>query len=326
LKSILKDNRGFALILTILIISLLMVLTLNFNNVMWAGLYSSANLRDGIRLGFVARSGIDCAMAVLSEDASSSSSDSLQETWAHSKEFSLNSATMFENGRFHVDISDLSGKIQINRLINDKGEFNDAQKKLITRFLNSEPFRLEPEAAGNLIDALKDWIDPDEDVTRFGAENGYYQSLQNPYTCKNGPIDSLSQIRLVKGMTRDLFFGIDNSPGISDSLSIYGDGKININTAGSLVLRSLSDDIDAEMVQDMMTYRLDENNDLTDPAWYRKVPGMGHVTIDPALIKTSSTHFKISSSGIEGNMNKQVTAVIERQDATSIQIVSWKVD
>jgi len=326
LKSILKDNRGFALILTILIISLLMVLTLNFNNVMWAGLYSSANLRDGIRLGFVARSGIDCAMAVLSEDASSSSSDSLQETWAHSKEFSLNSATMFENGRFHVDISDLSGKIQINRLINDKGEFNDAQKKLITRFLNSEPFRLEPEAAGNLIDALKDWIDPDEDVTRFGAENGYYQSLQNPYTCKNGPIDSLSQIRLVKGMTRDLFFGIDNSPGISDSLSIYGDGKININTAGSLVLKSLSDDIDAEMVQDMMTYRLDENNDLTDPAWYRKVPGMGHVTIDPALIKTSSTHFKISSSGIEGNMNKQVTAVIERQDATSIQIVSWKVD
>ena len=326
MKSILKDNRGFALILTILIISLLMVLTLNFNNVMWAGLYSSANLRDGIRLGFVARSGIDCAMAVLSEDASSSSSDSLQETWAHSKEFSLNSATMFENGRFHVDISDLSGKIQINRLINDKGEFNDAQKKLITRFLNSEPFRLEPEAAGNLIDALKDWIDPDEDVTRFGAENGYYQSLQNPYTCKNGPIDSLSQIRLVKGMTRDLFFGIDNSPGISDSLSIYGDGKININTAGSLVLKSLSDDIDAEMVQDMMTYRLDENNDLTDPAWYRKVPGMGHVTIDPALIKTSSTHFKISSSGIEGNMNKQVTAVIERQDATSIQIVSWKVD
>jgi len=57
LKSILKDNRGFALILTILIISLLIVLTLNFNNVMWAGLYSSANLRDGIRLGFVARSG-----------------------------------------------------------------------------------------------------------------------------------------------------------------------------------------------------------------------------------------------------------------------------
>ena len=58
-KRILKDNRGFALILTILIVSLVVVLTLQFNNSMWSDLYSSANLRDGIRLRFIARSGVN---------------------------------------------------------------------------------------------------------------------------------------------------------------------------------------------------------------------------------------------------------------------------
>ncbi len=322
----LKDNRGFALILTILIVSVLMVLTLQFNNAMWAGLYSSANLRDTIRLGFIARSGINCAMAVLADDASSSSSDSLQETWAQSKELSLNSATLFEDGRFHVEISDLSGKIQVNRLINENGEYNEAQKMFLTRFLNLEPFRLEPEAVGNLIDSIKDWIDPDDEVTRFGAENGYYRSVENPYACKNGPIDSLGQVRLVKGMTDALFFGTEGKPGISDSLTVYGDGKININTAGPLVLRALSDDIDTEMVQDMIAYRLDEKNDLTDPAWYRKIPGMGHVTIDPALIKTSSGYFEIRSAGMAEAMSRQVTTVVKRGDGSSLQIVVWNVE
>jgi general secretion pathway protein K len=323
----LKDTRGFALILTILIISLIMVLTLQFNNAMWAGLYSSANLRDTIRCDLIARSGIHCAMAVLSDDAASSGVDSLQETWAQTKALSLNSASMFEEGRFDVSISDLSGKIQINHLINEKGEYNDVQKMLLTRFLSLEPFRLEPEAVGNLIDAIKDWIDPDNEVTRFGAENGYYQSLENPYACKNGPIDSLGQIRFIKGMTRALFFGTEDRPGIADSLTVYGDGKININTAGPLVLRALSEDIDTGMVEDMMAYRLDKKNDLTDPVWYHKVSGMGDVTINPALIKTSSDTFEIESEGMTDVMSKQkVTAVVKRGEGSSLKTVLWNVD
>lgn len=329
MKLLFKDNRGFALILTILIISLLVVLTLQFNSAMWSGLYASANLRDGIRLGLIARSGVNCALAVLSEDASSSSSDSLKEPWAQSKELSLNSVELFENGRFQVEISDLSGKIPINLLINENGGYHEGRKMLLARFLSLEKFGLEPEAVGNLIDAIKDWIDPDDEVTRFGAENGYYRSLEAPYACGNGPIDSLGQLRLVKGMTDALFFGSDDSgSGISNHLTVYGDGRININTADPLVLRALSDDIDTDMVQDMMVYRLDEKNDLTDPEWYRKIPGMGHVTIDPDLIKTSSDTFEVRSAGMAEaeSMTRQVTAVVRRKDSPSIQIVAWKAE
>jgi len=325
-KHILKNNRGFALILTILIVSLVVVLTLQFNNSMWSDLYSSANLRDGIRLRFIARSGVDCALAVLSEDSSSSDFDSLKEPWANSKELSLNSVTMFENGHFQVEISDLCGKIQVNRLINQDGKYNETQKKLLMRLLISEQFQLDSGEVGNLIDAIKDWIDPDDDVTRFGAENGYYQSLENPYSCKNGPIESLGQMLLIKGVTKDLFYGNEHGPGISNYLTVYGDGKININTADPLVLRSLSDDLDTKMVNDMIEYRLDEGNDLKDPGWYRKVAGVGDAAIESGLIKTASPYFEIESAGISGPMNKRVAAIIKREGEKSIQVLAWKVE
>ncbi len=322
----LKDNRGFALILTILIVSLVVVLTLQFNNSMWSDLYSSANLRDGIRLRSIVRSGVNCALAVLSEDSSSSDSDSLQEPWANSKELSLNSVTMFENGYFQVEISDLSGKIQVNRLINEDGTYNEAQKKLLMRFLSSEQFQLDSEEVGNLIDAIKDWIDPDDDVTRFGAENGYYQSLESPYSCKNGPMESLSRMLLIKGVTKGLFYGNEHLPGISSYLTVYGDGKININTADPLVLRALADDLDSEMVSDMIEYRLDEGNDLKDPGWYRKIAGMADATIESELITTSSPYFEIEAAGISGAMNKRVAAIIKREGKKPIQILAWKVE
>jgi len=325
----LSDNRGFALMLTILIISLLVVLTLQFNKTMWAGLQSSANLRDGIRLGLIARSGVQCAMAVLSQDASEGGADSLRETWAQTKELSHYSVELFADGAFQVEIRDLSGRIPINRLIDQDGEYNEPLKMLLTRFLSLEVFALDPETVGNLIDALKDWIDPDNETTRFGAEEGYYQSLEIPYACPNAPFSSLGELRWVKGMTRTILFGgEDDRPGLFQYLTVYGDGKININTADPLVLRALSDDIDEDMVKDMMDYRLDESHEISDPGWYRNIPGMGHVRIDPDVIKTSSDTFEVQSTGTTGTdaMSRQVTAIVTRKEGSAIQIVAWQAE
>ncbi|MBW1770943.1 MAG: hypothetical protein JRJ17_07275, partial [Deltaproteobacteria bacterium] len=45
----LQNNKGIALILTILIISLLVSLTLQFNRSMRSDVHAAANLRDGIK-------------------------------------------------------------------------------------------------------------------------------------------------------------------------------------------------------------------------------------------------------------------------------------
>ena len=315
-----------ALILTILIISLIVALTLQFNTSMRSDLHAAANLRDGIKLGYVAKSGFNYALAVLLEDASEGNVDSLHDTWADPKALSESLAALFDEGRLEVMVSDHSGGVQINKLVNKNGSYNGDQKDLLTRFLKSEEFGLEDEDVDNIVDAVKDWIDADDEVTEFGgAEDSYYQGLETPYSCKDAPVEFLEELLLVKGITKELFYGTKEKPGISNYLSPHGDGKININTADPFVLRALSDDIDDERAQDMLTYREDEDNDLSNPNWYNSVPGMGDVTIPNASLTTSSTYFEITSEGFKGAMAKRVTGMVERKE-DGFDILSWKIE
>jgi len=321
----LRNSRGMALILTILIISLIVALTVEFNRFMRSDLHAAVNLRDGIKLGYIAKSGFNYALAVLLEDAAEANVDSLHEAWADPKALSENSAAQFDEGRFEVKVSDHSGKIQINKLVKEDGKnYNDDQKGLLMRFLES--FGIEDEEADNIVDAIKDWIDADNEVTRFGAENAHYQALDKPYSCKNAPIEFLEELLLIRGITKELFYGTEEKPGISDYISPHGDGKININTADRLVLSALSDEIkeDPEMVENMIKYRNDEDNNLKEINWDDRV-GMRGVNYNPGLLTTSSTHFEITSEGFKGAMSKRVTGMVERKEGT-LQIRSWKIE
>jgi general secretion pathway protein K len=283
------------------------------------------NLRDGIKLACIARSGFDAAVAVLYEDALSGNVDSLHEAWAHLGTFSENSGSLFDEGRFIAEIADHSGRIQINQLVDKGGKYNEDQKRLLVRFLSSPEFGLDPQEVENIVDAIKDWIDPDSETTRFGAETTYYESLEKPYPCKNGPFEFLEELLLVRGITKELFYGSVERPGISYYLSPYGDGKININTADPLVLRALSDRIDQDLVEEIVAYREDEDNDLSDFKWYKEVPGMREVSIPETMLTTSSTYFEITSEGYKGAMSKRIRGMVERKEK-ALEIFCWKVD
>ena len=325
-----RNSEGFALLLTLLIITLIVTVTFQFNTTMTSELYAAANLRDGVRLRSIANSGFHCALAVLFEDTAENQFDSLHEAWANFSALSVHSSLMFDDGRFEVRIIDHSGRIQINQLLikvaDEAGEvsyaYDQTQRELLTRFLNSEEFGLDEETVEDLLDALKDWMDPDNEVTGFGAEDSYYQTLNKPYACKNAPVDSLEELLLVRGITRELYYGTEEIPGIADYLTTQGnDGKININTAHPLVLMSLSEHMDQEMVVEMIAYREDEDNDLGNDSWYSEVLSseinIGH------LVTTSSHFFVIQSTGILETMNKLVEGLVERNTDT-ISILSWR--
>jgi general secretion pathway protein K len=333
MKRLRRDSGGFALLLTLLIISLVVTVTLQFNTSMTSELYAAANLRDGVRLRSIANSGFHYALAVLFEDAAENEFDSLHEDWADFRALSAHSSSMFEDGRFEVRIIDHSGRIQINQLLKAPDEeggeytYDMTQKELLTRFLSSEEFDLDEETVDDLVDALKDWMDPDHEVTGFGAEASYYQTLDRPYACKDAPVESLEELLLVRGISKELFYGTEERPGISAYLTTQqgSDGKININTAPSLVLRSLSEYLDQGMVEEMIAYREDEDNDLSSISWYGGVRGMSsEVSIDH-LVSTSSHCFEIRSTGIRENMSKRVEGLVERKEG-ALKIVSWRTE
>jgi len=329
MTDMLKNNRGMALLLTILIVSVIVVATLQFNTSMRTDLQAAANLRDGVKLGYNARSAFNLARTVLLEDARESDYDTLQESWAKLPLLGEYSSSYLDEGRFELEIADHSGRIQINGLVYAEDETaRQLQRELFARLLLSEEFGLDSEEVESLLSAVIDWLDGDDEETGFGgAENSYYQSLEKPYAVRNGPVESVEELLHIKGIGRELFYGNEEHPGIMRFLTPYGvDGMVNINTADPLVLRALAEPIDAELAEEIVTYREDEDNDLSNSNWYKNVPAFpGDVDIPADILSVRSSYFEVRTRAYLGTMSRTVTGVI-RREADSTEIVAWKID
>src|SRR5262249_20352578 len=77
-----------------------------------------------------------------------------------------------------------------------------------------------------IADAILDWIDGSSDNPRAnGAKSSYYAALTPPYRCKNGPLESIEELLLVRGVTPRLLFGTDyNRNGVNDPGEDDGNG------------------------------------------------------------------------------------------------------
>ena len=60
-----------------------------------------------------------------------------------------------------------------------------------------------------IADAILDWMDADDIPREFGAEVDYYSALSTPYLPRNGPLATLEELLMVRGVTMDLLFGRD---------------------------------------------------------------------------------------------------------------------
>ncbi len=327
-----KNNRGIALLMTILIISLILVMTLRFNASMRSSITNASNLQDTISLDLMARSVFNAARAVLSVDAEESGYDTLHEDWANLEMVAQYFSYFFNYGRGGMNIEDHSGRFQINSLLKKQDEtwiVNEEQKAVLFNLLSAEEFELADDDALNIIEAIIDWLDEDDEQLGFGgAENFYYQGLESPYSPRNGPMEFIEELLLVKGITDELYFGTGETAGLGSLLTPHGrDGKININTADPLILGALSDQIDEDMVDGMLTFRDLEDNDLGDPNWYKSAPGFpGDITIPPGLITTSSTYFEIFTDVVMGDMRKKVRGMVLRGAGTGTELLYWKIE
>jgi len=317
------------LILVILIISIIVAMTIALNRSTRYEIYDAANLSDAIKLIYIAKSGFFIGEALLLADKTYY--DALTDEWADTELISSLSDRLFNSAdggggkTYQLQIEDEAGKINVNRLIVGNG-YNPDVKDLLTRLLSLPEFRLSPKQVGEIVDSIKDWIDKDSDVTGAGAENDYYSRLEKAYPCKNGPLDCIEELLMIKGITPELFYGVRGLPGLQNLLTLYGDGKININTAPKMILRALAQDITEEAANRMEAYRMSKDHNLSDPAWCKSVVETSGVVIEARLLTTKSDFFRITSTGRFGNMTQTVTGVIKRSpDRITSKLLSWKV-
>jgi type II secretory pathway component PulK len=127
--------------------------------------------------------------------------------------------------------------------------------------------------------AIMDWMDSDSDTNPDGAETDYYERLDSSYICKNSPLIALKELLYVKAITHSDYFGknldndhfleslrnqntkffsdfIENTSdvGLVNAFTVFGDGKININTVPPTILAALPG-LSSEVADTIATYR-----------------------------------------------------------------------
>ncbi len=330
------NQRGLALILTIIITSLLVILTVQFGLSMRREYLSSFNQKERAIADGIAYSGVNIALETLAWDGKTNGFDSYQDAWGTLS--NRNFSSLFEQGVLHLKVSDLSGRLQINSLVSaSKGKQGTdaagAQKtrEILKRLLLSGNFGdIQEERAQEIVDSLVDWIDADDIESPFGAEDGYYRSLDPPYSCKNGQVAFIEELLLVKGMSREILYGTKEHKGLAPLLTVQGnDGKININTADPILLQALDSRMTEEAAKEMVEFRNDENNfpKLSTVTWYKELPGWPtNLIFDEKIITNKSSYFLITSIGEIGSLREKEEVWVSREQNKQITVLSRKVE
>lgn len=331
----LNNRSGMALVLALMAVSFLVAITVQlFATVNWQ-VQAATNFSDSVSMDAMNRSALNLARASLLADQKQNKYDSALDNWNNLGENALHELLGADS--LDIKVTDLSGKLQVNALVsNDKNqktreEQERLQYELWYRFLNSGRFAFEDEQQTIVfLDSLRDWIDNDGQERDHGAEDGYYLALENPYTPRNGPVQSLDELLLIRGMTKDIFYGNEEYSGITEFLTVYGtDGQININTAPALVLQCLADNLDQDMIQGLIEFRGDKENEnsLANPEWYRQVRTFpGYIELSKNVITVRSSYFLVASTVRKNTFSRSASSVIYRDEKGIQQLLRWDID
>lgn len=230
-----SEKGGVALILVVWVLVILIVIVGEFSYSMRTELNIMRNFKEEEEAYQLALSGIELAKIELIA-ANNSTYVYLNEdgimAFGNKDENPLREGKI-EKGSFTYTITDEDRKLNIN----------NAAIQQLKYIIQSTG--VEITEADTIVDSIVDWRDTNDLHMLNGAEEDYYQSLEKPYSCKDGPFDVVDELMLVKGVTREIFYGSSGDEeerkytGIEQYLTSWGENTVNINTAPEIVLEAV---------------------------------------------------------------------------------------
>jgi general secretion pathway protein K len=264
-----RAQAGIALIIVMLVIVVLSVLAAGFAMSMKVEIKLARNAQSESEMLLIAWSGVELARYVIGQQANipgENNFHALNQKWAGGPggsndllaDISLENVEM-GRGRFTVRIADAERKLNLN---STRPEFFE----LALRKLGADALD-----AARIVNSIEDWRDPDQNTQLNGAESDHYLGLSPPYMAKDGPIEDLSELLLVRGIAPELYWGEARGgkpwnevadargagmPGLVDIFTVTPgvSPRVNINTAPAAILRLLPG-IDDHVAQGIVELR-----------------------------------------------------------------------
>ena len=352
-----RSERGIALIMVMLVVLALSIIAGGFAYSVKVETYLARNATDEYEFEWPGRSGIELARFAVGQQMSvpGESYDSLNQFWAGglyvTNEIFLDQSltdVQLGRGKFSVRIEDQERKFNIN--VADETILNQAFKLV----------GVDVAEAQGAVSSILDWIDADDQTRINGAEMDFYLGLEKPHLCKNGPLDDLTELLLINGISEDMYLGnappeIDPTLGPSaraiamsrnngpiytnalvDFFTTTSARLVNINTANATIFQ-LIPGIDETVAQNIVTHRAGPDGvaGTEDDTPFRSVrdlaniPGMDQNSIGSAgrIFGVRSATFKVTVEvEINGRRKEMVGLIFRNNSAKDVRILYayWK--
>ncbi len=306
-----KKQQGVALIMVLLAMALIVMLASGMTQqqsirVFKAGHYLAQQQGQSIALGAEAFARQILVRDFEEDKEDSLMVDSLDEFWA------MNAAILplDDNGVAEVQIDDLGGRINLNDLVSATGQVDPVTKDRLARLL------IALGITGISVDALVDWIDPnDETVSAYGAEDGQYLMAEPGFRAANQPFVSVSELRLIEGMTEEIYVAM--RPHVT-TLPVSGIG-INVNTATAEVLMSLHEELTAAQAASILEKREEERfENLQD---FLALPEFAGLGLKPAGLVLQTRFFEVVSRITYDNRVVNMVSTVFRNQEGDVRTV-----
>lgn len=338
-----KRRSGIALVMVMIIVVVFAVLAGGLAYSMKVETKLARNSSWDTELEWLGRSGIELAKYVLSQSSKGGQYDALNQIWAGGTgetNDALEGISLTDNklghGTFSVKITDADRKFNINLAAMHPEVLNQG---LIL-------MGVDAAEAPHIVSAIADWTDRDDDprVGSTDTESSYYMSLQPPYMAKNGPIDDLTELMMIKGISPAMYYGSGSGAGnnaaseqfvraanrfnrrggeeptyavgFQDLFTAISGPRININTASSTVLQ-LIEELDGNMAQAIITARAGPNGvegDEDDMPFHSPGEALAAAAgqggrVSPQMQQLFNNLFGVRSTTFEVQVDTQIDAV-----------------
>jgi general secretion pathway protein K len=338
-----RNHRAFAVIIALIAVTILTLLAGAFAYAMKIETRLAANTNDDEQFYWIGRGGVERACWWLALEGNQPFSSKLQ-YWAGGPgegpetngPLAGESLANFQIGEGTVSLTmtELESKININ----------SADSPLLQQTLTA--MGADANAISVVSDSILDWIDPDDNTRSAGAESDYYLGLVPSYNAKNAPIDNLDELQLVKGVTRDMFYGGSSAPsntpfpehqigfghapgqepnyafGLRDVFTPFSTGRINLLTADDNVLQ-LIPGIDTSAAQDIESAR-DSDPPIRNVGQLLAAAGLNPAAIGQIQSYTGvqGNTYEVHATATIGQLSHEYTAVVFRS-GPNVQVYSF---
>ncbi len=349
-------QSGIALIIVMLVIVVLAVLAGGFAYSVKVETTLARNASHDYDFEWLGRSGVELARYVVAEQMKIPNEpyDALNQKWAGGPmgtNEALNSVSLTDvrlgPGVFNVKLTDCERKFNIN----------SADPMILAQALKL--CGVDVGEASQIADSVLDWIDPDDQPRLSGAESDFYLSQSPPYQAKNGPLDDLTELMLIRGVSPDMFRGTDMSQidvprsvtgralavnkytgpiytnALRDMFTTTSIRAVNLNTASMLVLQMIPG-VDATIAQAIIARRagLDGQDGTEDDMPFRaprelaSVPGFSQQAVQVLGQRFSirSATFEVAVEVDINGQKRTMVALIYRANARDVRTLytHWK--